>query len=153
MTSDNDTKQLPGTVLFACTHNMIRSPMAEGLMKSMFPNKIFVDSCGLNAGVPDGFVIAVMDEIGIDMSNHTPKSFDDLDDEFFDMIICFSESSYAQAQEMSRNKSSEVLYWPVYDAALVSDNREKRLVAYREVRDSIAEKLKETFAYDESQGL
>ena len=138
-------KDLPGTVLFACTHNMIRSPMAEGLMKSMFPNRIFADSCGLNAGVPDGFAFTVMNEIGIDLTNHQPKNFDDLEDEYFDLIICFSDVSYAMAEEMARNKATEVEYWPVYDAALASDNREERLAAYRMVRDIIARKLEESF--------
>ena len=144
-------KPLPSTVLFACTHNMIRSPMAEALMKSMFPGQIFADSCGLNAGVADGFVITVMDEIGIDLSNHEPKSFDDLEDEFFDLIICFSDVSYAMALDMAQSKSTEVEFWPVYDAALASDNREERLTAYRLVRDAIAEKLKDYFGSPEGE--
>ena len=142
---ENLRDKLPGAVLFACTHNMIRSPIAEGLMKSMFPNRIFADSCGLNAGAPDGFVFNVMNEIGIDLTNHQPKSFDDLEDEYFDLIICFSDVSYAMAENIARNKSTEVEYWPVFDAALGSDNREERLQAYREVRDIIAAKLKDRF--------
>ena len=38
---------LPGAVLFACNHNRVRSPMAEGLMKLMFGSRVYVDSCGL----------------------------------------------------------------------------------------------------------
>jgi len=144
-------KPLPSTVLFACTHNMIRSPMAEALMKSMFPGQIFADSCGLSAGVADGFVITVMDEIGIDLSNHEPKSFDDLEDEFFDLIICFSDVSYAMALDLAQSKSTEVEFWPVYDAALASDNREERLTAYRLVRDAIAQKLKDHFGNPEGE--
>lgn len=136
---------LPGTVLFACTHNMIRSPMAEGLMKSLFPNKVFTDSCGIGAGVPDGFVMNVMDELGIDMSNHQPKSFDDLEDEYFDLIICFSDVSHEKAVIFAEGKSTDVEHWPVFDAGLVSDNRDERLNAYRLVRDIILEKLKARF--------
>ena len=143
-------QSLPGAVLFACTHNMIRSPMAEGLMKAMFPGRVFADSCGLNAGAPDGFVFNVMNEIGIDLTNHQPKSFDDLEDEYFDLIICFSDVSFAMAEEIARNKSTEVEYWPVFDAALGSDNREERLKAYREVRDIISAKLKDRFGGDEA---
>jgi protein-tyrosine-phosphatase len=135
----------PGTVLFACTHNMIRSPIAEGIMKQLHPKTVFVDSCGINAGASDGFVITVMQEIGIDMTKHEPKSFGDLDDEYFDLIICFSEDSYRKAQEFSRAKSTEVEYWPVFDTGLVSDNREERLAAYRLVRDRIRELIKERF--------
>ncbi|XDZ65969.1 arsenate reductase ArsC [Alphaproteobacteria bacterium LSUCC0684] len=136
----------PGTVLFACTHNMIRSPMAEGIMKQLYPNRVFVDSCGINAGSSDGFVIAVMQEIGIDMTGHEPKSFSDLDDEFFDLIICFSEDSYKVAAELARTRSTEVEYWPVFDAGLASDNREERLAAYRLVRDRIHELVRERFS-------
>jgi protein-tyrosine-phosphatase len=124
---------------------MIRSPMAEGLMKSLFPNTVFTDSCGINAGAPDGFVINVMNEIGIDMSRHQPKSFANLDDEYFDLIICFSDVSYEQALEIAQNKSTDVEYWPVFDAGLVSDNRDEKLKAYRLVRDLICDKLKARF--------
>ena len=137
--------QMPGTILFACTHNMIRSPIAEGLTKALFPNKVFVDSCGIYAGVPDGFVITVMEEVGIDMSGHTPKSFGDLEDEYFDLIICFSPESHEVALKLAEGKSTEVDYWPVFDAALGSDSREERLAAYREVRRIISEKLNERF--------
>ena len=136
---------MPDTVLFACTHNMIRSPMAEGLMKSLFPKTVFADSCGISAGVPDGFVINVMDELGIDMSSHQPKSFADLEDEYFDVIICFSPESYEVAKELAEGKSTEVEYWPVFDAALASDSREERLSAYRQVRELISQKLDERF--------
>lgn len=137
---------LPSAVLFACTHNMIRSPIAEGLMKSMFPNKVFADSCGINAGAPDGFVITVMNEVGIDMSAHQPKSFIDLEDEYFDLIVCFSAESYEIAKKFAQNKSIEVTYWPVFDAALASDVREERLAAYRKVRNLISEKLTHRFS-------
>jgi protein-tyrosine-phosphatase len=140
-----ETTALPGTVLFACTHNMIRSPIAEGLMKSLFPNKVYVDSCGINAGALDGFLISVMEEVGIDMSGHTPKSFNDLQDEYFDLIICFSEESYEIAQKFAEAKVTEVEYWPVFDAALTSNIREERLRAYREVRKLISDKLHERF--------
>ena len=136
---------LPGTVLFACTHNMIRSPIAEGLTKAMFPNKVFVDSCGIYKGAPDGFVITVMEEIGIDMLSHQPKNFADLENEYFDLIICFSAESYEVAKDFADGKSSEVIYWPVFDAALASDVREERLAAYRQVRDTISDQLNKQF--------
>ena len=138
-------KQLPSAVLFACTHNMIRSPMAEGLMKSLFPNEVYVDSCGVNAGSCDGFVISVMDELGIDMSSHRPKNFGDLDDDFFDLVICFSDESHAAATAFAHAKAINVLHWPVFDAGLVSDNRDERLTAYREVRDIIKARLEAQF--------
>lgn len=146
MTSpDIKPRKVPGSILFACTHNMIRSPMAEAIMKQRFPNTVFVDSCGIHAGSADGFVTNVMQELGIDISGHTPKNFDDLEDEFFDMIICFSEDSRARAEEFAAGKAMEVEYWPVYDVALTSENQQLRLNAYRVVRDTIIKRIEASF--------
>jgi protein-tyrosine-phosphatase len=75
-------KKNVGAILFACNINAVRSAMAEAMVKVTFPKEIFVDSCGVAPGNPDGFAIAVMAEIGIDMGAHQPKSFDDLDSNF-----------------------------------------------------------------------
>ena len=71
----------PGAVLFACTENALRSPMAEGIAKFLVGHGIFIDSVGVRKGELDPFAVAVMDEIGIDISGHRAKSFDDLTDE------------------------------------------------------------------------
>ena len=76
---------LPSAVLFACNMNSIRSPMAEGLLKFMQGDRIFIDSVGVRPKDVNGFGIAVMEEIGIDISTHNPKSFDDLEDSYFDL--------------------------------------------------------------------
>ena len=136
----------PRSVLFACTHNMIRSPMAEGIFKKRFKDDIFVDSCGIHAGVADNFTTLVMEEIEIDLSNHSPKNFDDLSDESFDLIICFSEDSYAVAQEFAHNKAIKVEHWPIYDVALTSEKHQVRLEAYRMVRNEIIRHLDERFS-------
>ena len=78
------------SVLFACNINAVRSAMAEAMIKARFPGRIFTDSCGVEPGGQDGFAIAVMEEAGIDLSSHQPKGFDDLDCEFYDVIISFS---------------------------------------------------------------
>lgn len=143
--TDTTQAALPGSVLFACTHNMIRSPMAEALMKARFPNQVFTDSCGIHAGSVDSFVITVMKELEIDVSHHQPKNFDDLQDEFFDLIVCFSEESHAAALDFTRDKATEVEHWPIYDVALTSENQQLRLNAYRMVRDTIASRLDAKF--------
>ena len=80
-------RELPGSVLFCCTANALRSPMAEGILKRLHGQRIFVDSAGLRAEAMDPFAVAVMDEIGIDLARHRPKSFEDLEDSSFDLII------------------------------------------------------------------
>ena len=71
---------LPSAVLFACNMNSIRSPMAESILKFLQGHQIYVDSVGVRGGEIDGFAIAAMDEIGIDLTRHRHKTFDDLED-------------------------------------------------------------------------
>ena len=102
----------PGSVLFACTQNAIRSPMAEAIAKQLFGHRIYVDSVGVWAHEIDGFAVAVMDEIGIDISGHKPKSFDDLEDSSFDLIISLSPEAQHRAVEMTRTMACDVEFWP-----------------------------------------
>lgn len=130
-----------GSILFACNVNAVRSAMAEAMVKVAFPGKIFVDSCGVEPGEPDGFAIAVMTELGYDMTAHQPKSFEELDYEFYDVLISFSPEADARARELTRNMECETIYWPVDNLADLRGSREERLRAYRAVRDDIAVKL------------
>ena len=98
-----------GAILFACNINAVRSAMAEAMVKHAFPGKIFVDSCGVTPGIQDGFATAVMLEIGLDMSAHEPKSFDDLDSGFYDIIISFSPEAHDAARALTQNIDCETL--------------------------------------------
>ncbi|MGH7032309.1 MAG: low molecular weight phosphatase family protein, partial [Stellaceae bacterium] len=80
----------PGSVLFACTLNSIRSPIAAALLRKTHGRTIFVDSVGVRTAPVDPFAVAVMTEIGIDLATHQPKSFDDLEDTSFDLVISLS---------------------------------------------------------------
>ncbi len=136
---------LPGSVLLACTNNAVRSPIAEGLMKHFYGRSVYVDSVGVRAGDLDGFAVAVMDEIGIDISRHKPKSFADLADTSFDMVITLSPEAQHQAVEMTRTMAIEVVFWHTFDPTAVEGNRETRLAAYREVRDTLWKRIRERF--------
>ena len=129
------------SILFACNINAVRSAMAEAMVKARFPGRIFTDSCGVAPGEPDGFAMSVMTEIGLDMTSHIPKGFDDLDCEFYDVIISFSPEAHERALELTRNIDCETLYWPVDNLAGLQGSREERLRAYRLVRDDIVAKL------------
>ena len=129
------------SILFACNVNAVRSAMAEAMVKVAFPGRIFTDSCGVAPGQADGFAIAVMKEAGYDIGSHQPKSFADLDCEFYDVIISFSPEAHERALELTRNIDSQALYWPVDNLADLQGSREERLRAYRAVRDDIATKL------------
>ena len=137
---------LPSAVLFACNMNSIRSPMAEGLLKFMQGDRIFIDSVGVRPKDVNGFGIAVMEEIGIDISTHNPKSFDDLEDSYFDLVITLSPEAQHQAIEMTRVMACDVEFWNTFDPSLVeSESRETILDAYRQVRNQLLIRLKSRF--------
>lgn len=136
---------LPGSVLFCCTYNAIRSPMAEGLLKQLHGRRIFVDSVGVRSQEIDGFVIAVMDEIGIDMAKHRSKTFDDLEDTSFDLIISLSPEAQHKAVDMTRTMACDVEFWNTLDPSIIEGNREERLEAYRQVRDGLMQRIRRRF--------
>jgi protein-tyrosine-phosphatase len=139
-------RDLPGSVLFACTSNIIRSPMAEAYLKYLHGNRIYVDSVGVRAGAEtDGFAIAVMEEIGIDISKHRPKDFDRLEDASFDIVISLSPEAHHRAIEMTRTMAIEAEFWRTLDPSVVEGSRETRLAAYRELRNAIIAHILERF--------
>ena len=78
---------IPSAVLFACSENSIRSPMAEGILKFLHGHRVYVDSVGVRKREINGFVVTVMEEIGVDMSLHKSKTFSDLEDLSYDLVI------------------------------------------------------------------
>jgi protein-tyrosine-phosphatase len=143
----------PTAVLFACTHNAIRSPMAEGLLKHLARNRIYVDSVGVRPGALDPFAVEVMDEIGIDIARHRPKSFDDLEDESFDEVISLSPEAQHRAVEMTRAMACEVVFWNTLDPSVVEGSRDARLDVFRAVRDELVRKIKARFGLGPMAGL
>jgi protein-tyrosine-phosphatase len=138
--------ELPGAVLFACNFNRVRSPMAAALMRLIYGDRVFVDSCGLRAGDGiDPFVVAVMDEIGADLSHHHRKVFEDLDDGSFDVVVSLTPEAQHRAVELSRGRAVEVEYWPTLDPTLAEGSREVVLGAYRKVRDELRARILERF--------
>ena len=139
---------LPDAVLFACSLNSVRSPMGEALLKHLLGHRIYVDSAGVRSGEIDPFVIEVMDEIGIDVSRHRAKSFDDLEDTSFDLIISLSPEAQHKAVDLTRTMACDVEFWNTFDPTLVEGSRETRLQAYRGVRDQLRKRIEERFALD-----
>jgi protein-tyrosine-phosphatase len=120
--------------------------MAEGLLKFLQGDRIFIDSVGVRPREIDGFSIAVMDEIGIDISKHKAKSFDELEDSYFDLVISLSPEAQHNALEMTRVMACDVEFWNTFDPSLVeSENRGTILESYRQVRDQLLLRLKNRF--------
>jgi protein-tyrosine-phosphatase len=139
----------PGAVLFACYFNKVRSPMAEALMKRAYGTAIFVDSCGLRADSSDPgmdpLAAAVLEELGLDASGHRPKTFDQLEDDSFDVVISLTAQAQHRAVELSRGRAVEIEYWPTYDPTLVTGSRTQMLDAYRQVRDELYGRIRRRF--------
>lgn len=143
--SPDSSKDIPSAVLFACSLNAVRSPMAESIMKHFHGHRVYVDSVGARKGELDPFAVEVMDEIGIDISNHKPKSFDDLEDTSYDLIITLSPEAQHHAVEMTRTMAADVIFWNTMDPSFIEGSRETRLTIYRQIRDQILERIKERF--------
>jgi protein-tyrosine-phosphatase len=140
--------ELPEAVLFACTQNSVRSPMGEALLKHLLGHRVYVDSVGVRTTEIDPFVVEVMDELGIDLSKHRPKSFDGLEDTSFDLIISLSPEAQHQAVELTRTMACDVEFWNTFDPSLIEGNRETRLQAYRDVRDQLKKRIENRFTLD-----
>jgi protein-tyrosine-phosphatase len=136
---------IPASLLFACSENSVRSPMAEALAKRLYGQASYIDSVGVRASEVDGFAAAALDELGIDVHRHHAKTFDDVDPSSFDLIVTLSPEAHHQALEFTRGTAAEVEYWPVGDPSAVEGSREMRLAAYRTTRDQILARLKARF--------
>ncbi|RAK52604.1 low molecular weight phosphatase family protein [Phenylobacterium deserti] len=153
--SDEQAPTRPSAVLFACNFNRVRSPMAEALLKRLVGDQVFVDSCGLKPSSADQravegegvdpFAEAVMGELGCDLSRHRPKTFGELNDDSFDLVISLTPEAQHTAVELSRGRATEIEYWPTFDPTLVEGAREARIAAYREVRDALAARIAKRF--------
>ena len=120
--------------------------MAEGILKFLHGTRIYVDSTGVRTSEVDGFAVAVMDEIGIDIASHKPKVFEALEDSYFDLIISLSPEAQHRAIEMTRVMAVEIEFWNTFDPTVVeTDDRELRLESYRQVRDQLMDRLKGRF--------
>jgi protein-tyrosine-phosphatase len=139
----------PQAVLFACGLNSVRSPMAESLLKQMFPQGLYVRSAGARKGELDPFAVAVMAELGQDISGHRPMTFEELDDWEglnFDLIITLSPEAHHKALELTRTMAADVEYWPTPDPTDTDGSRDQKLSAYREVCDGLLMRIRRRFA-------
>ena len=138
----------PQSVLFACAFNSVRSPMAASLLQQMFP-QLYVKSAGVKKGELDPFAVAVMAELGQDISGHRPMTFEELDDWEglnFDLIITLSPEAHHRALELTRTLAADVEYWPTHDPTGADGNREQKLEAYREVCDGLLLRIRGRFS-------
>ncbi|QYX56281.1 low molecular weight phosphatase family protein [Roseovarius sp. SCSIO 43702] len=142
-------EDLPQSVLFCCDHNAVRSPMAEGIMKRFYGTGTYVQSAGVKSDLDiDGFSIAVCEEIGVELSRHRVRSFDEMEEwgddlGSFDLVVALSPASQRRALDLTRLYHLDVIYWPIMDPTGLGEGREAKLAAYRQTRDQIISHLTE----------
>lgn len=128
-----------------CGMNAVRSPMAELLAKNVLPGDVFVASAGVHRGERDPFVDAVLAEEGLSLGERHPRSVDDLDDAYFDLIITLSPQAHHAALEFTRSMSVDVEYWPMPDPTTIAGTREQIMAAYRDVRERLKTRIRNRF--------
>ena len=135
----------PASVLFICTTNSVRSVMAEALLKHLHGHRLRVASAGVRVGISNLFAAVVMEEMGLDISGHTPKTLAEVTDGPYDLLIPLSPEAQHSAMELTRDWDCEVEFWNTMDVSAVWGSRQQRLDAYRQVRDGLLQRLMARF--------
>lgn len=141
---------LPASVLFACTHNIIRSPMAAGLMQLQFGSLVRVDSVGIRPGEEISAMAAfAVDELGGDITHMRPKGLEAFGEYYedgpFDLIVSLSPEAHHTMLEQVPVLGAAAEYWPTFDPSLAEGSREQRLMEYRLVRDGLEQRIAKRF--------
>lgn len=122
--------------------------MAAALFRHFASRSVYVESVGVRHGEPDPFAAAAMEEIGIDLGKHRPRTFEELEEAEglnFDLIVTLAPEAHHKALELTRTLATDVEYWPTPDATLATGNREQMLDAYRQVRELLSKRISERF--------
>ncbi len=131
--------------------NAVRSPMAEQLARKMLPAATFVASAGVRGGERDPFVDAVLAEEGLSLGERHPRTLDDLDDDYFDLIVTLAPEAHHTALELTRSLAVEVEYWPTPDPTDVGGTREQIMAAYRDVRERLRARISRRFLLEDAK--
>lgn len=148
MTAAPERRKLPGSILFLCGMNAIRSPIAAALARQMLPSGIFIASAGVRRGERDPFVDAVLNEAGLSLGEHRPQTLEDLADSYFDLVVTLAPEAHHAALELTRSAAIDVEYWPTADPTVVTGTRQQILEAYRDTRDHLAGAIRKRFIGD-----
>ena len=139
--------RLPGAVLFVCSLNRVRSPMAASLTRKLYGHAVEVDSCGLEPREEiDPMAAAVMQEIGVDVFDQRPKAFADCPIAGFDLVVALSAEAWPRVQTAAAAADHPMVeYWPVQDPTVEEGPREMRLEAYRQTRRDLEARITARF--------
>ncbi len=131
-------------ILFVCVHNSARSQMAEGLVNFTSGGKAKAWSAGSTPTQVHPLAVKAMEEIGVDISGQISKSFAEVADLAFDYVITLCGDGDVICPTFPGNAKS--LHWPQPDPAAAKGSEEKRLAAFREVRDALLLRIRDLVA-------
>jgi protein-tyrosine-phosphatase len=126
--------------------NAVRSPVAEVLARKLLPPTVFVASAGVRAGEPDPFVETILAEEGLSLKDRVPRTLDDLEDDYFDLIVTLAPEAHHAALELTRSMAVDIEYWPTLDPTVSGGTREQILHGYRDMRDRLKARIIARFA-------
>ena len=127
-------------VLILCTGNSARSQMAEGLLRHLAGDRFDVESAGIHPSCVRPEAIAVLRELGIDLSAHRSKPVDEFAEHAFDVVITVCDHAREHCPIFSG--AAQRIHWSFEDPAALQGTEPQRLAAFREIRDQIAEKIR-----------
>jgi len=127
-------------VLILCTGNSARSQMAEGLLRHDAGDRFEVESAGTRPGRVRPEAIAVMEEIGIDISEHRSKSVDEFASQKFDYVLTVCDNAKESCPMFPGHTNR--IHKSFEDPAALQGTGEERLALFRRVRDQIRDYLK-----------
>ena len=127
-------------VSILCTGNSARSQMAEGLLKHDAGDRFEVESAGTRPGRVRSEAISVMNELGIDISDHRSKHVDEFQDQSFDYVLTVCDSAKESCPTFP-NRSKRI-HMRFEDPAAFQGTEQERLALFRRVRDEIRDYLK-----------
>ena len=120
-------------------------------MKKFYGTETYVQSAGVKGDMEiDGFSIAVCKELGIELSRHRSRSFDEMQEwgddlSGFDLVIALSPAAQRKALDLTRFFHLDVEYWPILDPTGLGETREQKLDSYRQSRDQIMQRMLDRF--------
>lgn len=144
-------------VLFLCSRNSARSQMAEGLLRSLYDDRYEAYSAGIRSTSLDPRAVKVMAEIGIDISDQSSKSLEDIHETHFDLAVTVCDKAREMCPFCGASIAPTFLRLPKIaktnhmgfeDPAAAKGSEEEQLSVFRRVRDEIREWIIQTFGSD-----
>ena len=112
-------------------------------MKKFYGSGTYVQSAGVRNDLEiDGFCVAVCEELGVEISRHRSRSFEEMEEmgevlSSFDVVVALSPTSRNLAESLTKGFHTDLEYWPIMDPTAKGEGREAKLASYREARDQI----------------